>query len=205
MNPFDIIFGIFASIFLIIGLWRGFIEEVMRLAAVVAGFISALVFYRQLSEKLSFLSFSPQITGVISFLVIFSACAIIIIIIGKLAKKAVNNVSLGWIDRLFGGFMGILKAFFIGWVFVISVQSIPFPGIRVFFGKSSIYAFFVNISPILQSHVINKAGAQIRKKIEEKKNLPKSNLWNPKNSGKTDDSTKIKNDKKKHVNRNDIL
>lgn len=157
MQTFDIIFGIFSLVLVIWGIRRGFIEEIMRLIAVVAGFIGALVFYRQFIPKITFLKLPPEVAAVASFLIIFLGAVVAIVLLGKLIKKVIRLTMLGWVDRLCGACFGLLKAFFIGWIFVIAIASLPFPGFAGALKKSRTYSFFAAISPVLKAQApLNK-------------------------------------------------
>jgi membrane protein required for colicin V production len=162
MHAFDIIFGAFVLIFVLLGVRRGFIDEVMRLAAIIIGFIGALALYRQFIPKLSFLSLSPHITIVVSFLIIFFCFALGTVFIGKILKKLVKLTMMGWLDRLCGACIGSIKAFFVGWIFVVIVSSIPIAGMHHFFKDSRVYSFFMAISPALKSQVLTHVPSQTR-------------------------------------------
>jgi membrane protein required for colicin V production len=159
MHTFDIIFGALVLLFVFFGIRRGFIEEVMRLAAVVIGFLGALAFYRHLTPKLSFLSLPAHLATIGSFLIIFFCIAIVIVLIGKFLKSMVKLTMMGWLDRLCGACLGGLKAFFVGWIFVTIVSSIPIPAFHQFFKDSRTYAFFVAISPALKSQVLTRTAS----------------------------------------------
>jgi uncharacterized membrane protein required for colicin V production len=159
MHAFDIIFGVLALILVFLGIRRGFIEEVMRLAAIVIGFIGALTFYRQLIPKLSFLALSTHVAMIISFVIIFFCFAVGIVCIGKLLKKMIKLTMMGWLDRLFGACLGGLKAFFVGWIFVIIVSSTPVAAAHNFFKGSRTYAFFEAISPALKTQALTAAAS----------------------------------------------
>jgi membrane protein required for colicin V production len=156
MHAFDVIFGVMALILIFLGIKRGFIEEVMRLAAIVTGFLGALALYRHVSPYLSFLSLSPHVITVISFLIVFFCIAFAIVCVGKLLKKMVKLTMMGWLDRLCGACVGAIKVFFLGWIFVIIASSIPVPTLRYFFKGSNAYSFFVAISPALKSKVMER-------------------------------------------------
>jgi membrane protein required for colicin V production len=163
MQTFDIIFGIFALVLVILGIRRGFVEEIMRLIAVVAGFIGALVFYRQFIPKIAFLKLPPEFAAVASFIIIFLGAAIAIVLLGKIIKKIIRMTMLGWADRLSGACFGLLKAFFIGWIFVIAVSSLPFPGFAQTLKKSRTYSFFAAISPVLKAQVLQRGKLRLKK------------------------------------------
>jgi uncharacterized membrane protein required for colicin V production len=159
MHAFDIIFGTVVLVLVFLGIRRGFIEEVMRLAAIVIGFIGALAFYRQLIPKLSFLSLPTHLAMIVSFLIIFFCCAFGIVCVGKLLKKMIKLTMMGWLDRLCGACLGGLKAFFVGWIFVIIVSSIPVAAAHHFFNGARTYAFFVAISPALKTQALSAAAS----------------------------------------------
>ncbi|HEX7511171.1 MAG TPA: CvpA family protein [Chitinivibrionales bacterium] len=157
MHAFDIVFYIFSAIFIIIGIRRGFIEEVVRLLALVSGFVCGLVLYKPLMPKLSFLSLAPHVTAVIAFLGIFLGCTILLLLIGKLIKKIVSLAMLGWLDRLGGGLVGALKAIVLGWIFVTAATSLPICDTAKMFRGSPVFSFFVTLSPALKAEVLRRA------------------------------------------------
>jgi membrane protein required for colicin V production len=159
MHAFDIVFGSIVLVLVFLGIRRGFVEEVMRLTAIVIGFIGAFTFYRHLIPKLSFLSHSPHIIAVVSFLIVFFCIAFGIVCIGKIIKKMIKLTMMGWLDRLCGAGIGVIKAFFLGWIFVITVSSIPVAAIPSFFKDSRAYSFFVAISPALKTKVMDRVSS----------------------------------------------
>jgi membrane protein required for colicin V production len=156
MHWFDVVFGVITCILVILGIKRGFIDEVMRLASIVIGFIFALLFYRQFIPRLAFLSLSPQVAVICSFIVIFIGVALAVIVIGKLIKKVIRLTMLGWLDMLCGACIGAIKAFFLGWIFIISVSALPMTSLPRSFKGSSVYSFFTAISPTLKSEVLKR-------------------------------------------------
>jgi membrane protein required for colicin V production len=197
MHAFDIIFGAIVLVFVFLGIRRGFIEEVMRFAAIVIGFIGALAFYRQIIPKLSFLSLPSHFTTAIAFLIIFFCIAFGIVCIGKFLKKMVKLTMMGWLDRLCGACLGGMKAFFVGWIFVIIVSSIPIPAFHYFFKDSRSYAFFVAISPVLKSQVLERTVSS--KKAQSAKDALKD-FWKKMTTVKlTADSLPEKEPRKQHA------
>ncbi len=151
MHIFDIVCGCVALIFVILGIRRGLVEEVGRVAAVVGGFFAALSLYRQGAVYLRFLRLSDTVLSIIAFLVIFLACLIVIALLGMVIKKIVHFTMLGWADRLCGGLLGFVKVFFLVWIVVIAVRSFPIGRVQNWFKPSISYSFFVAISPVLRA------------------------------------------------------
>lgn len=116
MNYLD--FGVIAIIliFLVRGIWVGFIRQLASLAALILGYIFAGRYYEQISPYLSSLISSPQlrflVTYVLLFLVVFGG----VLVLGFLLKKVVSLSLLGWFDRFLGAIFGLVKAVLISTV-----------------------------------------------------------------------------------------
>jgi membrane protein required for colicin V production len=162
MHPFDIIAAAVAIIFVIMGLYRGFVEEALRLIGIVVAFFTGLALYRLLATHLTFLKLSGAVVSIVSFILIFLAALCVIILIGMLAKKIIHLTVLGWVDRLCGGVLGFLKVFFIVWMLVIVVSSLPFSKIKHWFAPSRAYAFFIAISPTLKLYGMTPAAGPVQ-------------------------------------------
>jgi membrane protein required for colicin V production len=151
VHIFDIICGVLACVFILMGIYRGFVEEVIRLVAVVAAFFAGISLYRTVAGYIKFLHLSGSLLSVIAFLAIFLACVLAIVVLGMLIKKVVHLTVLGWVDRLCGGVLGFVKIFFLAWIIVMTISSLPFDGIKKWFKPSKAYAFFNEISPRLRA------------------------------------------------------
>jgi membrane protein required for colicin V production len=162
MHPFDIIAAAVAIIFVIMGLYRGFVEEALRLIGIVAAFFTGLALYRQLAVHLTFLKLSGAIVSIISFILIFLVTLLALILLGMVAKKIIHLTVLGWVDRLCGGVLGFLKIFFIAWMVVIVVASLPFAKIKHWLTPSRSYAFFIAISPTLKLHGMSPSAGPVQ-------------------------------------------
>ncbi len=151
MHLFDIVCGCAAILFVVLGIKRGFVEEVVRVVAVVGAFFAGLSLYRRGAGYLGFLHLNGAAVSVIAFLVIFLASVLAIALAGIVIKKIVHLTVLGWIDRVCGGALGFVKVFFIVWIVVMTVASLPFDGIKAWFRPSRFYSFFMVISPVLRA------------------------------------------------------
>jgi membrane protein required for colicin V production len=149
VHPFDIIAAGFSLLFVLVGLFRGFVEEVIRLVAVVAAFFAGLAYYKPLAARAGFLHLPGSVTSVVSFLALFLACLIVLLVLGKLIKKVVHLTMLGSVDMVCGGVLGFVKAFFLVWIAVICVSSLPFSGVKRWIDASKTYVFFTTVSPKL--------------------------------------------------------
>jgi len=173
MHAFDIIFYVITAIFIILGLKRGLIDEITRLSAIVAGFVCALLLYRQIVPWFDTLHLLPQVSTACAFIALFVAAFFLVLIIGIFIKKTVRLTMLGWVDRLCGGCLGLVKAFFIGWVIVIALSSIPFINCSDCFSGSKVFTLLHAISPSLQATVTQR-GKQVIQEINDRNILLKA-------------------------------
>ncbi|MBD3348398.1 MAG: hypothetical protein GF400_04270 [Candidatus Eisenbacteria bacterium] len=107
MNVADLVIWVILIIGFFSGLARGFIRGLLGLAGLFLGIMLAVGYYRPLSAGL--LSFLPgeQTPAIVSFVVIFLAVVIVVGIVAGLVAKALRLATLGWLDRLLGGVLGI--------------------------------------------------------------------------------------------------
>lgn len=111
MNFLDIIFIIPIIWFAYQGFKRGLIIELASLVALILGIYAALYFsfYAEnfLTKNMSMDSdYVPTVAFIITFLIV----VIIVYFIGKILEKVISMVALGFLNKMAGGFFGILKA-----------------------------------------------------------------------------------------------
>ncbi|MDD5674092.1 MAG: CvpA family protein [Chitinivibrionales bacterium] len=115
----DICFGLIALVFIALGFKRGFIGEIVRLIAIIGGFLVALSLARQCSAYFTALHFPFALAYSTAFFSLYILFALIVLLIGWIIKKIVHLTLLGWLDKLLGVACGVIKAFFFGWVIVL--------------------------------------------------------------------------------------
>ncbi len=104
---------IITLLFLIRGVWIGFIRQLAALAALFIAFIAAGQYYGQLSVFITPFITEPQLAFIITYALVFLLTYILIVLLGLLLKKVMQISFLGWFDRLLGGIFGFAKAAFI--------------------------------------------------------------------------------------------
>ena len=111
MNWVDVIIVIILAIGLIKGLTNGFVRGLFGLAALVLGVMVAAANYQQVTDVLfSRLQIDPQGQAILGFLLVFVIVLILVSVVGRIIAKALKLASLGWMDRLAGGVLGIVMA-----------------------------------------------------------------------------------------------
>ena len=111
MNWVDIIIVIVLAIGLGKGLANGFVRGIFGIAALVLGIVVAAGNYEQVTEVLfSRLQIGAQGQMILGFLAVFVLVLILVSVVGRIIAKALKLASLGWMDRLAGGLLGLIMA-----------------------------------------------------------------------------------------------
>ena len=92
------------------GISKGFVKQVVDLAAILIAAWAAFHFSTVLGTWLArYITLEPSILNVISFILIIIIAAILLNLVGALITKALQAVSLGFVNRLLGMVFAVLK------------------------------------------------------------------------------------------------
>jgi len=170
MHTFDIIIAVIGLILVFIGIKRGLIGELIRLAAMIAGIFVAFLYYHDVAHG-TFINKIPvqtEVKNAIAFLLIYLLCAVLIIAIGWVIKKVVHCTPLGMIDRVIGGAIGLLKTLLVAYVACLSISSLPIRRIQNDFNHSIVYRTYRILPKFLTLKSILKKRNQIRTMFNRK-------------------------------------
>jgi len=105
-------FGVIAIIlvFLVRGIWIGFVRQLASLAALILGYLFAGRYYEQISPRLSSVISSPQLCFLVTYALLFLAVFLGVMALGFVLNKVMSLSLLGWFDRFMGGMFGLVKA-----------------------------------------------------------------------------------------------
>ena len=110
MATIDIIILIIVGLGFLFGIKKGFIKQLATLLGVIAGLLAAKILYVSLAEKISpILNDSVTLSQTIAFIAIWIAVPLAFSLIASMLTKALEIVSLGWLNRLLGAVLGALK------------------------------------------------------------------------------------------------
>jgi len=102
---------------LIRGLMRGMITELNTVLALVLGMVGARIWGPELALWIQHTSeWHIQLCTILSYVTIFLAIAIVLNLLGAAFSKLLKAIKLGWVNRLLGGILGILK-----WALIVLV------------------------------------------------------------------------------------
>ncbi|MDR1618260.1 MAG: CvpA family protein [Treponema sp.] len=122
----DIFFLVLIALLVIRCAFRGFIGEIMAVAAFLLGLLTSLFFYKNggIFVREKFMPDTKVLPEVIAFIVLFFIVFILVKILEWILKDIIDRVSLGGVDRFLGILLGLAEGIAVtGLVlFVLSIQ-----------------------------------------------------------------------------------
>lgn len=123
MSWLDIIILLPLLIGLVRGLMRGLVIEIISIIAVVAGYVCSRIFGVECATWLMQQFAWPEAVCVVTaYALLFISISIALNLLAKLITKLFTKISLGWLNRIFGGIFGILKWGIIVLVLVLCIH-----------------------------------------------------------------------------------
>ena len=106
----DIIILVIVGAGVVTGFMKGFIRQLASILGLIVGLLAAKALYASLAEKLCpAVTDSMTVAQILSFIVIWIAVPLIFTLVASLLIKAMEAVSLGWLNRWLGSGLGALK------------------------------------------------------------------------------------------------
>ena len=105
-NTLDIIIIVLIAVPGIRGLYRGLLEELTALAAVILGVIFANKYYYNVAPLVEQVFNDPKIVGILAYALVFSCVVLVVTVFGKLLRKVLSVTFAGWLDHLAGCLLG---------------------------------------------------------------------------------------------------
>ena len=106
---FDIIVVLIVLLFLVRGLWIGFVRQLAAFCALVGGYWLAAHYHGEIAPFAARFLENPKLIFVVSFVCIFLIAAMAFGLLGKLLRRVMEITLMGWFDRLVGGGLGLVK------------------------------------------------------------------------------------------------
>lgn len=125
MNWFDYAIMATLTLSILVGLWRGFIGEVMALVCWVLAFWVAWMFGPVLAEHFSTSISVPSVRVMLGYAVCFIAVLIVGAIAGYLLRKLVSGSGLSGTDRLLGMVFGLVRGFALVVLVIVLMKFTP--------------------------------------------------------------------------------
>ncbi|WP_297329546.1 CvpA family protein [uncultured Bacteroides sp.] len=110
MTSIDIIILVIVGIGTVIGFMKGFVKQLASLLGLIIGLLAAKALYTPLAEKLCpTVTDSMTFAQILAFIMIWIAVPLAFALVASLLTKAMEAISLGWLNRWLGSGMGALK------------------------------------------------------------------------------------------------
>lgn len=150
--PLDVILLALTALAAIRCALRGFIAEVMSMAAVIGGIVAAIFLSRPLAGYIGqHYGVSPW-NPVIAFLAVFICCYLVVKILERVMYRIIDDISLDKLDRALGFFLGIAEGILVAVIIVLVLKVQPFfntDGILAPSRAAQIILKLVPVQPIL--------------------------------------------------------
>ena len=123
MQTIDIIIAVLLVIGLVSGLRDGLVKQVAGLAGIIGGLLLGRMFYMPVGEWLmSTFGISVQAAHITAFILILIIVPLLLNLVGWLVSKLLSAICLGWINRLLGGLVGVLKFALLAGVVITGIE-----------------------------------------------------------------------------------
>ena len=114
MTTIDIIILIALGAGVIVGFMKGFIRQLASILGLIVGLLAAKALYTSLAVKLCpTVTDSMTVAQILAFVIIWIAVPLIFTLVASVLTKALEAVSLGWLNRMLGAGLGALKYLFL--------------------------------------------------------------------------------------------
>ena len=126
VTPPDIIICLILGFFTFNGFLHGFIEEMSKIISLICGFIFAAKFHNLLIPYLTPYIKDESICITVAYFCLLIISVLIITIIATMFQKFIELVLLGWLNKLLGAFLGLIKGMMIVSLMLFIILAIPF-------------------------------------------------------------------------------
>jgi membrane protein required for colicin V production len=112
MNTLDWIFIVILVLLGVRCMVRGFVTELLSVAALLGGLLAALLLYKSAGALLVLWGVAAKgaaITDILGFIAVFALAFIIVKLIERLLKEGIEAAELGGIDRALGLLLGLAE------------------------------------------------------------------------------------------------
>lgn len=147
LNTFDIVMGAIFLLLVIRGFFRGFVTEIMSMAAILAGTAAAVFLsgpFAQILKNNTSLQWGTQI---IAFAGVFVAAFVIVKIVELILHKVFETLNLRQLDRLLGFVLGAAEGFLLVCFVVFMLNRQPFFTVTDLQNGSFVYRTIASILP----------------------------------------------------------
>lgn len=123
MNGLDWIIVLLMFLSILLAAAQGFFFEIFSLAGAVGGYVLAAWFYEGAATWFLPYVKSPMFANLAGFLTIFFVVVLLGGAVARLARWAIKEMGLRWVDRMLGGAFGLLRGVIICTVAIMALTA----------------------------------------------------------------------------------
>lgn len=164
MAPIDWIIAAILVLSVVGAARKGFVVEAFSLVGVVLGLLLASWNYAALALWASAWISQPQIAAAVSFLVIAMAVMIAAGLAGRLLRRTIASIGLGFADRALGAIFGFMKGCVVVTIGVIALAAF-FPSTTWLTG-SRLAPYFLSMAHTTTAVTPSELGARIQSGVK---------------------------------------
>lgn len=125
MTIIDIILLVVIGAGAVTGFIKGFIRQLASILGLIVGLLAAKALYVSVAERVfSKITDSMTFAQILAFVVIWVVVPLLFLLVASLLTKAMEAVSLGWLNRWLGAGLGALKFLLLVSLFICVVEFI---------------------------------------------------------------------------------
>ena len=147
LHPLDVVFLVLVAVAAIRCTFRGFITEVLSMAAILLGIAGAVVFSKYgatlIDEYVGYSSWNQ----VVAFLIIFLLVYLIVKLVEKMLHRILEKIHLDRLDRALGFFLGLAEGALAVILIVHLLQIQPVIDLGETLDKSVVSRFVLDLVP----------------------------------------------------------
>lgn len=110
MTAYDLVIVCLFGLLIGRGIWLGLLKQVTVLLALYLGYLVASQYHTEIFPVLENVSENPKVVFLTSFVLLFVATYIVVMLLGKGLGFVMSITLTTWFDRLLGGLVGFAKA-----------------------------------------------------------------------------------------------
>jgi len=175
MNILDWVLICAGAFWVLRGLMRGAISQIIGVAGILTGFIVASHHYQPVGSFITtqFPSISSTAAGPISFILLFLLTWFSIAVAGFWIVRVLRRAGLGFLDRLWGAIIGFGKALLFAIVAIFCLTFFSFGGNPPFIAQSmlaprvrDVSQFLFKLAPVKTQEELSRKQKEVQKLVE---------------------------------------
>jgi membrane protein required for colicin V production len=151
-TAFDVLVLVIFLLFLIRGIWIGFIRQISSLIAMVGGFLLAGYFDKEFYRLILPYFHNSHTAFLLTYILLFVAFFFLIKLVGLGLSKVMDVTLSIWFDKAIGGLFGIIKGIFIASL-IFFVTTSYLSGSNKYLKKSIAYPLLAQSSKVILAFI----------------------------------------------------